>query len=252
MTLPPTLKLRRDLLRIAVAPGLSPAVLGEVVNRHGGINYHDVRGYETPFDLLGKLGLSQAVPSLDFLSRVAAPETFTPPSLPVYYNSEPSVSRFLAQLICLRKPRVVVELGCFVGWASVHMALALESQSPAGRLICVDIFEPALTATGANLLRHQVKDRCTLLLGGSLDSAVVAQMPPQLDLVFLDSSHSYPETLKEMRAYLPRLSSTGCMVLHDSISFSGVRRSLAEIGDEVYLHTFATEQGNGLTVLAKK
>jgi predicted O-methyltransferase YrrM len=78
---------------------------------------------------------------------------------------------------------------------------------------------------------------------------VLAALPPQADLIFLDTSHAYPDTLEEVLAYAPRLAPGGCLVMHDSISIAGVRRSLEELPDRFRRLTFATERGNGVTVL---
>ena len=249
MKFPPTIGLRLKLLHLALAPGLSSDAVGRAVNRFGGSNYRDICANETPFDLVWKLSSQPGTPFPDFSAQVEPPASFAPPNLPAYYNSEPSVVRFLAQLVFLRQPRNVLEIGCFVGWASVHMALALKARSSCGHLHCVDISPEALSAARANFVRHDVGSLATTYLGNSLDPEVLAKLPAKADMIFIDSSHRYPETLHEITAYAPRLAPGGCIVLHDSISFPGVRQSLAELGNRFQAHTFATECSNGITVL---
>jgi predicted O-methyltransferase YrrM len=106
-----------------------------------------------------------------------------------------------------------------------------------------------LDKTVANLRRHSLDTLVVPIRGMSLDSAVLAAVPLKVDLVFLDTSHAYPDTLQEILAYTPRLAPDGVLVMHDSISIAGVRRSLEELPDRFHRLTFATERGNGVTVL---
>ena len=249
MKLPPSLRLRWKLLKIAVRPHLSFDELAEAIPQRGSHNFFDIRGTETPFDFAARFfpGSREALP--DFTSQVSPAATFVPADQPAYYNSEPSVARFLAELVFLKNPAVVVEVGCFAGWASVHMALALQARAAGGRLFCVDYAQSCIAIARTNLARHGVEILATTIVGTSLDPVVLGQLPPEFDLVFIDSSHHYPDTLQEIEAYGARLSASGCIVLHDSISFAGVRRSVREVGDRYRIHTFTTEHGNGVSVL---
>jgi cephalosporin hydroxylase len=103
-----------------------------------------------------------------------------------------------------------------------------------------------------NLRRHALDTMVTPIRGMSLDSMVLDALPQQVDLIFLDTSHAYPDTLHEVLAYAPRLVPGGYFVMHDSVSIAGVRRSLEELPDRFRKLTFATERGNGVTVLQNR
>lgn len=184
----------------------------------------------------------------DFSKKLKSAKSFTPSGAPDIYNSEPSVGQFLGQLVFYKKPAVVVELGCFVGWASAHMAMAIQANGR-GKLYCVDFEQQYLDATWTNLKRHGLDNITSVLLGSTLDAKVVSSLPQKIDVLFLDASHGYPETLDEILFYAPRMAEGGCMVLHDSLSFPGVRRSIAEVAGRFRVLTFATEKGNGVSVL---
>jgi predicted O-methyltransferase YrrM len=171
--------------------------------------------------------------------------------LPMEANSEPSVARFVGKLAFHLDARTVVELGSFSGWTSAHIALALQSRSNGGRLYCVEMHDQHLDALKRNLARYGLNEVVAPVRGMALDRHVMEKLPDTTDLVFLDTSHTYPATRDEIRAYLPRLTRRGCFVLHDSISAVGVRRSLAEFSGEFRRMSFATESGNGVTVLAR-
>jgi predicted O-methyltransferase YrrM len=85
--------------------------------------------------------------------------------------------------------------------------------------------------------------------GLSLDSKVLSILPTKIDLLFIDTSHEYKDTLDEITAYLPRLVPGGMIALHDSISQDGVRRAIFDRWPDFETLTFATEFGNGMTVL---
>jgi predicted O-methyltransferase YrrM len=188
-------------------------------------------------------------PLPDF-AEIAPAAAFIRPDLPPW-NSESGVAGFLGELIVRRKMRLAVELGCFVGWTSAHLALALRHNG-AGRLHCVESVPGLIEVARANLARLGLTDWVEFLAGESLDAAVLARLPAAVDLVFLDTSHQYDATVKEIACYARRLTPQGCLVLHDSIRWGGVRRAVQEAATAFRACTFATEQGNGVTVLLKR
>lgn len=217
-----------------------------------GIQYRDVIGNVEPLEfaryVLGNNHAPEDSPPL-FEQQLGSAKEFTPEGVPDYFNSEPKVGRFLGQLVYYRKPASVVELGCFVGWASAHLALALKANNPSGRLFCVDPNPDHLAAAAANLKRLGLDQTTNFLKGFSTDRSLLSRLPDKIDVVFLDTSHEYPETFNEIQTYAPRMAAGGCIVLHDSLRWPGVRRSLMELAGQFSTFTFATEQGNGVTVL---
>jgi len=214
-------------------------------------NYNDVAGDVDPLSFAYAVfgnnePLIPAPP--EFSKQLGSAGSFTPPGAPASFTSEPSVARFLSQLVFYRKPAVVVELGCFVGWTSANLAMALQANR-SGKLYCVDCDQKHLDATVANLKRLGLDGVTKTLLGKSTEATLVAALPNKIDVLFIDTSHMYPDTLDEIALYSPRMGETGCMVLHDSISFPGVRRAIAEMSGMFRILTFATESGNGVSVL---
>lgn len=164
------------------------------------------------------------------------------------WNSEPSVSEFLGELAWRLRARHVVELGCYVGWTSAHLALALQAAG-GGTLWCVDYETRFLEAARTNLARLGLAGGVEFIAGLSLDAPVLARLPERIDLLFIDTSHAYQPTLDEIATYRTRLAPGGLIALHDSISQDGVRRALADRWEGFDTLTFATEFGNGVTVL---
>jgi hypothetical protein len=59
----------------------------------------------------------------------------------------------------------------------------------------------------------------TFTCGDDLHPAVLAALPPQIDVLFCDTSHFYAETLAECRAFVPRLAPGGTALFHDTNLF---------------------------------
>ena len=248
------LRTRFHLLRIALGRRFIYPHVVEMAKNYG-LEYRDLCADTHPFEfvrrIVGKDG--SLVSRLDFAQRIEPAEKFTPPDAPGAFNSEVSVARFLGELVFYKDARTVVELGCFVGWTTAHMALAIEARGGVGRLFALDYQQEYLEIMRSNLRRQGGIDRLvTPLRGFSLDSSVLAALPQQIDVLFIDTAHGYPETRTEILTYSPRLAPGGCIVLHDSTSAAGVRRSVNELAERFDTLTFATERSNGVTVLMSR
>jgi predicted O-methyltransferase YrrM len=236
---------RLRLLRIALTRRYLYHDLTAMVKAHG-YEMLEVRANTHPLRFAAPLLGGPPLP--DFAGTLGPAGKFTLADA-FAWNSEPSVSEFLGELVIRMGLRTVVELGCFVGWTSAHFALALRAGGPGGRLVCVDANPRFLGAARENLTRRGLADGAEFIQGFSLDEAVLAALPARIDLVFIDTSHVYEPTMREIATYAPRLSERGVLVLHDSIGQHGVRQALFEVWDQFETLTFATEFGNGLTVL---
>lgn len=212
-----------------------------------GPTYRDVRGDVDPIGFLQALSIFEPNKFPDFSVLMEDQLNFTPQGLPEWFNSEPSVGRFLGKLVCLIKAEIVIELGCFVGWTTAHIARAMASQGR-GRIFAVDPSDRYLQRMIVNLSRHGLSDFAIPINGLSTDEGIFRQLPNSADIIFLDTSHAYPATLEEVGRYSTLLRKGGLLVLHDSISAAGVRRSLLELSGFDVL-CFATELGNGVAVL---
>lgn len=243
------LRPRLQLLRIALTRRF---IYRDVIRmaKEYGMHYDDVRADVHPFEFARFIlpaSRHGAIP--DWSSLDADLANFTPVDFPVEFNSEPSVARFLGELAVHQPAKTVIELGCFVGWTTAHMALALK-QGGGGSIYALDPSKKYLETMVANLKRHGLESLVRPVQGFSEDPQVLEQLPQQADIIFIDTGHNYPQTLREVELYAPRLSRRGLIVLHDSMSAPGVRKSLLEVNGFRKM-TFGTERSNGLTILIK-
>jgi cephalosporin hydroxylase len=72
--------------------------------------------------------------------------------------------------------------------------------------------------------RVSADPRCRFLVGDDLDTAIQAQLPVDADLVFIDTSHTYDQTVAEL-AYAAQL--TNRIALHD-YALDDVKRAVDE------------------------
>lgn len=59
-------------------------------------------------------------------------------------------------------------------------------------------------------------DHWTFLLGDDLSPNIVSQLPNDADVVFIDTSHAYEDTLSELNVYRWKVRPGGKIVLHDT------------------------------------
>jgi predicted O-methyltransferase YrrM len=168
------------------------------------------------------------------------------------WSCEPEVARFVGRLACRIEPVRIVEIGCFVGLTTAHLAQALSYLGGNRTVYGVDISDRFLNITQENLKALGLSHLFRPIHGASLDPFVLKCVPNDLDLVFIDSYHHYLNTLQEIEVYSQKLSSNGMMVLHDSIKWPGVRKAIAVFAERFDIMTFATSRGSGLTVITQR
>ena len=119
------------------------------------------------------------------------------------------------------KPRLIVELGTR-GGESTRGFLAAAAVSGA-QVLSVDIDD----CSGLGLPHRErwsfVKaDDIEFGLHGFAKWCAAANLKPEIDLLFIDTSHLYDHTKQEIQTWSPFLSSTGAMIFHDTNMGLGV------------------------------
>lgn len=110
----------------------------------------------------------------------------------------------LADLVVERDAKHVIELGTRTGVSTTAFLYALEKTG--GRLTSIDL-EPK-PAIGDF-------EHWAFIQGDDLDPKVFAQLD-NADLVFIDTTHGYRQTLRELHLYSFLVERPGLIVLHDT------------------------------------
>ena len=133
--------------------------------------------------------------------------------------------RFLRLLAASVRPRLSVELGLCGGGGSLHLALGW----PVGHVIGVEVSEgdPEKQENWA-----YIEKRCPKFVrwrGDSISSALeIFERYGPADILFLDTVHTYEQTLKEWRAWEPLLSKQA-FACFDDLRRPGMQEAWDEI-----------------------
>ncbi len=138
------------------------------------------------------------------------PEEKWPPS--VYY-------RFLALLVADMNAKRFVELGTCGGGASYNVA----KMNPATEVISIDVCKQPQVADVEALCPN-----FRFVLGDSIKSAAAIGPEAPIDVLFVDTLHTYEQASGEFKAWLPYLK-PGSVVCFDDIYHQGVDRAWHEI-----------------------
>ena len=101
--------------------------------------------------------------------------------------------------------KVVIELGTRTGVSTIAWLHGLSQTG--GHLWSVDIDEVPPIGEYPNW---------TFIQGDDLDPVIVARLPRPADIVFIDTSHLYDQTVAEIELYQHLVRPGGLMVFHDT------------------------------------
>lgn len=114
----------------------------------------------------------------------------------------------LYDTVCGYPGATVVELGVRSGNSTAAFLAAVAEHG--GHVWSADINVPQVPAWWSPSGLWTVK------IGDDVNPAVVFDMPTEVDVLFIDSSHHYDHTLEELRTYVPRVRPGGTVLMHDT------------------------------------
>lgn len=132
----------------------------------------------------------------------------------------------LADLVAKLKPRLVVELGTGDGYTASAVMSALPED---GRLITVNWPNPPSGDNPWRYLERWMNDsRLTLIFGDTRDREVIALVPDNIDILYIDSTHEYACAALEWDLYRPKLRA-GAVVLVDDLNHNDMHKFWNEL-----------------------
>jgi len=157
-------------------------------------------------------------------------------------STDPATLNALWLLVTRTKPERVLQIGTHIGLSALFLADVMRQQRPDTRLFTIEPDLEALGVAREAIAAAGLADVVTLVEGYSTDEAVADAVRPHraFSLVYLDSSHSYGGTLRELEIIFEEerwLDAGGMLILHDAareaIGFDptgagGVRRAIDE------------------------
>jgi len=139
----------------------------------------------------------------------------------------------------------ILELGTRTGESTV--ALLLAARDVEGSVTSVDI-DPCLEAK-RNIRESGLDKYWTFIQADDLP----VQWSSPIDHLFIDTSHTFEQTLRELQKYEPYVVSGGIVTLHDTVSNPEVLRAIRLYAmDKPHLKVYQYFNCNGLAVIIKK
>lgn len=110
------------------------------------------------------------------------------------------------------RPSFVVEVGTFIGYSSLSMAMGLTGDA---RMLCCDVSEEWTSIARSHWEAAGVSDRIELVIGPALDTLRSLPADPPVDLAFIDADKdNYINYYEELKA---RLSPSGLMIVDNTM-----------------------------------
>lgn len=132
-----------------------------------------------------------------------------------------------------RKSQVIVEVGSWKGRSAITMALA----NPEAKIFCIDPFEGSqehihLHGGTVNTFSEFQKNCQEFGVQKNIEplkmtSHRAKDLIAEVDLIFIDGSHQYPDVKADFENLFPKLKVGGAIAFHDS-KWSGVKKVLWE------------------------
>ena len=121
--------------------------------------------------------------------------------------------RLLKMLVCMARPKRILEIGTFTGYSTLCMA---EGLAPGGRLYTFEINDEQEDFTRPWIEQSPYADRIEFIIGDALE--LVPQMGLTFDFAFVDGDKRHYTDYYEM--ILPRLA-TGGFIIADNPLWDG-------------------------------
>ncbi|MGQ0542366.1 MAG: O-methyltransferase [Blastocatellia bacterium] len=121
--------------------------------------------------------------------------------------------RVLSMFSNMIRPKVVLEIGTYLGYSALCLA---EGLANGGKVITLDILEGTNKVARSFVERSAYKDKIEFHLGNAVD--IIPTLPETLDLVFIDAdkpnySNYYNLVFDKVRS--------GCFIIADNVLWSG-------------------------------
>jgi predicted O-methyltransferase YrrM len=169
----------------------------------------------------------------------------------VWWPREP-LSRLVAALALLTRPRVAVEVGVARGYTSAAILGALDVIGEGGRLHSIDLppRDEDPTEFVGRAIPKRLRDAWELTLGPSRQQlAPLAQRLGEIDYFFHDGDHSYRSQREDLETVWPHLR-RGAVVAMDDVWTPAIFDFAKERGETVAIASWA-EHSDGVGLLRK-
>jgi len=151
-----------------------------------------------------------------------------------------------------------VEIGAWHGLSSVLVGKGMQGT---GRYYCIDTYEASnvelkhertLESWLASITKYGLQSTCIPIVGWSFEPDVLAQVPSNLDFVYIDGDHTPCSVILDALLYRDKLRPGGLLLFHDS-TWQSVKTGQQWLIDRNYMRpkSFWDDFGVFLNLLEK-
>ena len=142
----------------------------------------------------------------------------------------PEQGQLLRALILNIAPKVIVEIGTFIGVSTLWAASALE-EIGSGKIHCIDLYQPILPFPWSNMIyianpaeyisknfqKAGLEQYIELHAGNShkIGQKYSENIGEKIDFLFIDGDHTIPGAVTDFSLYAPHVVPGGYVMLHD-------------------------------------
>src|SRR5438876_5242921 len=115
------------------------------------------------------------------------------------------------------KPKIIVELGRYVGDSTFAFLSAIENNSNSGFIYSIDIVEPNKIIVD-DVNRFNWNKNIEMITSDALDFADIWKNnhgSRSIDLLYIDDDHSYDHVKNELYKWVPNVKSGGTILMDD-------------------------------------
>lgn len=155
----------------------------------------------------------------------------------------------LYKLVCSISAKTVIELGVNTGESTIALLEAVAITG--GKLYSLDIFPRP--DTEKMLQSYGLTGPWEFIIADDLEYIKTWPKEKLADIVFVDTSHQYEQTKKEIAAYEPIVRPGGIMIFHDTVSYyDGVQKPINEFLKTHKTYKYENKNNcNGLGIMRK-
>jgi len=167
---------------------------------------------------------------------------------------------FLYKLVAESNAQKIVELG--VRGGNSTCALVIAAAQTGGFVTSVDHgrgteYSRQPTREALEQTSFMIIDKLALGAHWSLvikdDLEFASEYDDEIDILMIDTAHSYEQTKKELAAWGDKVVSGGCIILHDTVSFPEQNKAIWEFLDERQSCSYVEHLNcNGLGIIFKE
>ena len=161
-------------------------------------------------------------------------------------TAELEVLEFLTSLVTTLKPALVVETGTFMGVSTLRIAEGLK-RNGRGTVVTIEYDAKLFAAAQQRFAKSGLADWIEARNASSLETKIDGT----IDLLFSDSEITIRE--QEVRHFLPQMSPTGIILMHDASShLKTVREAALRLEAEGLISTVLLPTPRGLVMAQKR